>query len=749
MTSPFQAYEGDEPYLFVSYAHRDAERIYKELQFLHDAGINIWYDEGITPGSRWSDELANAIDHADLFLVFLTEAAVQSENCLNEMDFALRRRRPFLAVELEPVTLPPGIELNIGNRQSILSHRLDPADYRTRLLDAVTKSDRTLQTTRGAGLAHAPPPVPGSRSRSRAIQILAAAGALLLVGLLGYYLTRDGTADEQLDTLAVLPFANLSRDPEFDYLAVGLADELITTLGSINELSVSSRTSSFYYRNQAPQMQDIRERLGVSHAVEGSIRPQPEGVLVNVSLFETNQGRQIWTEQFNATTQEVSEISTQIAVAVAAVLRPQLDLSNQLKSTGTSLSSAAYEAYLKGLDFLAKPSTPETLDAATLFFKTAMAEAPTFARASAALCETYLTYYRMARTEEIQIYYDDAAAQCAAALELDPTLWSGHQALAALYRYSGRYEEALREIRLADTLQPNTASVYYEYGKILANAGEEEAAEDKLRKGVQLDPGFWGGYADLGDHLYLLGRYEEALAQFQKVEELTPNNVLMAVSLGAAYYMLDNPTAAHQAWKRGVRDNPDSESRGFWQSATWLGINSLNQSCADEAAYWQQKAISVSPEDHRLWGRLAESCQMQQSDPGKPDEVSSQAYQHAIMLAEKELFLNPNDWESLGLLALYRARLGLPDSSHDTVDRMLEMQPNNPDAVEIALLFATQQGDKRAIESLTRRLQKLNYPASALKKNPYLVGKQACQATTNEKERLICAHGRIIPALRN
>ena len=97
MTHPAPAYDGDGPYLFVSYAHADSDRVYRELVFLQQAGINVWYDEGITPGSRWSDELANAIDHADLFLVFLTEAAVKSENCLNEIDFALRRRRLWCA----------------------------------------------------------------------------------------------------------------------------------------------------------------------------------------------------------------------------------------------------------------------------------------------------------------------------------------------------------------------------------------------------------------------------------------------------------------------------------------------------------------------------------------------------------------------------------------------------------------------------------------------------------------------------
>ena len=137
MQLPFPAHTGTGSYLFVSYAHVNADQVYPEIGWLNEAGINIWYDEGITPGSRWSEELAAAIEGCALFLVFLTKESVQSENCLNEIDFALRRKRPFLAIELEPVNLPAGIELNIGNRQSILKYRFSEDHYRSRLLEAI------------------------------------------------------------------------------------------------------------------------------------------------------------------------------------------------------------------------------------------------------------------------------------------------------------------------------------------------------------------------------------------------------------------------------------------------------------------------------------------------------------------------------------------------------------------------------------------------------------------------------------
>jgi tetratricopeptide (TPR) repeat protein len=291
--------------------------------------------------------------------------------------------------------------------------------------------------------------------------------------------------------------------------------------------------------------------------------------------------------------------------------------------------------------------------------------------------------------------------------------------------------------------------VQHEYGKILEMLGEVDAAEQRLKRGIELDPGFWGGYADLGDLYYYSGRYQAALEQFQEALRLSPDNGLMAVSLGATHYLLNDLESASEAWRSAIKATPDSEARAFWQSATWLGINSLQQGCAAEAAYWQQQAISVSPNDHRLWGRLAESCQMQQPDPLTPDATSKQVYERAIELAEAELADNPNDWETLGLLALYRARSANDASARELIERTLNMQPGNPDALETALLFATQIGDTTWAEQLKARLLSLNYPPSMLERNPFLTGRKECSIETNEKERLICARGTIIPALRN
>ena len=112
-TLPFPAYSGDDPFVFVSYAHADADKVYPELELLRELGFNIWYDEGVSPGQSWPDELADAIGRCHLFVTFLTRSSVGSTNVTNEIDFALAKNKPF--------DVPPRISV-----AGITSANMDP-----------------------------------------------------------------------------------------------------------------------------------------------------------------------------------------------------------------------------------------------------------------------------------------------------------------------------------------------------------------------------------------------------------------------------------------------------------------------------------------------------------------------------------------------------------------------------------------------------------------------------------------------
>src|SRR5512143_3372053 len=116
---PFPAYNGDGPYIFVCYAHADAESVYPLLSWLHQQGVNIWYDEGISPGELWRSEVAHAIENSSLFLLFVSPNSIVRMDCLREIDYALDRLRPFLAVHIAATTLTAALRFRIGNVQAI------------------------------------------------------------------------------------------------------------------------------------------------------------------------------------------------------------------------------------------------------------------------------------------------------------------------------------------------------------------------------------------------------------------------------------------------------------------------------------------------------------------------------------------------------------------------------------------------------------------------------------------------------
>ena len=157
---PFDAYKGDDAFVFVSYAHGDALEVYQDIGWLHQIGVPIWYDEGISPGHTWADDLANAIDQAALVVVFVSEHAIASDNVSREISYALDAHKDVLAIHLDETELPKGLKLSLGNRQAIIKPRRSQDDYRRALLGAVSDHVATMNPAIEPAASRAPRPVP-------------------------------------------------------------------------------------------------------------------------------------------------------------------------------------------------------------------------------------------------------------------------------------------------------------------------------------------------------------------------------------------------------------------------------------------------------------------------------------------------------------------------------------------------------------------------------------------------------------
>ena len=247
MKQPLSAYRGDGPYVFVCYAHADMDAVHREIAWLNEYGINIWYDEGISPGHEWRDELATAIQDCARVLYFVTPNSVRSENCRRELNFAQEENREVVAIHLEPTDVPAGVRLGLNNRQAIRKYDLPVEEYRRRLI-------RVARETMDVRMS-APDAAAASGSK-RGLRIVALPLMLLLVVGAVWKLTplddpAVGTGSDPLanlagvessdgvlhNSIAVLPFDNLSPNPDDAYFAAGIHEEVLNQLAKVKDLS--------------------------------------------------------------------------------------------------------------------------------------------------------------------------------------------------------------------------------------------------------------------------------------------------------------------------------------------------------------------------------------------------------------------------------------------------------------------------------------------------------------------------------
>ena len=183
---PFDAYHGREPFIFVSYSHKDGAEVFAEINRLHQLGYRIWYDEGIDPGNEWTEEIARALEGAAYFVVFISDASVHSTNVRNEINFALNRGKPFLAIHLDDVKLPSGLELRMADIQAIYKWQLSDELYYRKLGRSLLAT--TKRGDADEGKPAVPEPVPRLKSSGTRWWIGAGIAFLVLVlGTLGYY----------------------------------------------------------------------------------------------------------------------------------------------------------------------------------------------------------------------------------------------------------------------------------------------------------------------------------------------------------------------------------------------------------------------------------------------------------------------------------------------------------------------------------------------------------------------------------
>ncbi|TLY14787.1 MAG: tetratricopeptide repeat protein [Thaumarchaeota archaeon] len=352
------------------------------------------------------------------------------------------------------------------------------------------------------------------------------------------------TTEGRLDThrVAILPLVSMSADPQDEFFADGLTEELIDRLSQVRELEVIARTSVMVYKKKEKKAAEIGRELKAGALVEGSVRKAGNRIRVTAQLIDANTEGHLWSSRYDKDLQDVFAVQSDIAEQVAEALRVRL-LPNEKKAIEkkTTESSEAYTLYLKGR-FYWNERTRNGTDKAVTYFEEAVKLDPRFALAYAGLADCYVIYedYGWLRPREANPKAKEYAMK---ALEIDPGLAEGHATLGMLYNYyEWRWDEAEKEFKRAIELKPSYATAYQWYSIFLRFMLRSNEAYEQIKRAFALDPLSRVIWSNIGEDLLVIGKVTEAIEQLEKLIEAYPDYSYAHVNLGFAYY-LDSRTA--------------------------------------------------------------------------------------------------------------------------------------------------------------------------------------------------------------
>jgi TolB-like protein/Tfp pilus assembly protein PilF len=364
--------------------------------------------------------------------------------------------------------------------------------------------------------------------------------AVVATGLLIFQLIRARSTPPPAATIsnksiAVMPFDNLSGDPQNAYFSEGVQDEILTRLAKIAELKVISRTSTQRFKSSPNDLRQIAQQLGVANILEGSVQKANDQVRVNVQLINALTDTHLWADTYDRKLTDIFAVETEIAKAVADVLKAKLTGSEQhVIAARPTANSEAHQLYLKGRFFWNK-RTASDLKKSIDYFQQAITADPNYALAYAGVADAYvwLPGYTVGTPRDC---YPKAAAAAKKALELDDTLAEARTSLAlAIWLYDFDSSQAIREFQRAIELNPNYAIAHQQYGNnTLMALGRFDDSIAEGKRAVELDPLSLVINTDLGSDYYYARRYDEAIAQLRKTLEMDPGFYIAHTVLGEA-----------------------------------------------------------------------------------------------------------------------------------------------------------------------------------------------------------------------
>ena len=584
---PFPAYRGDEPYVFVSYAHADSAEVYPLLIALRDMGIRIWYDEGIEPGSKWREELSSAIQNAEQVLFVASKRSVASVNCEREIDYALSLNVPVRVAYIENVELPPALSFSLGSHQGVFSAHYDAKTFQEKVFNSLTTApEKRLGQIRAT-----------MKKRSGALTALA---ALVLSPLLAFLVIQatisdDNAAKPPIDItptieapvrVAVKPLRNATDDDELNWVGDGLANLIRDQLSASRYAVVLSPVSWLNLAENAQSEAELiagARRNGIDYIVSGEYLGDEDNLLATMRVTNLRAGIDVMSQTYpNLTTTQLVNSSTRISLNIKQAMKiPRTNELQTLAADFVTENIAAYEAYVTGLEFYNRFAYEE----AESSMRTALSISPTFFIARYRLADILSATGRYSEAEKELAAIPDAAAEDArealyiegfrhvlsgdhkraietyqAILEKFPYEIEAQQLLARAYYDNLQKEEAIDVLKKLRLQEPENPHVLGALGFQLMNLGELKKAGETLDAYIDLYPDMPNARELRGALRLREAKISEAVEDFQKALELDPSFVAAKIGLARAQ-AFDGQLSAAATGFMTIRDDANLPPR--------------------------------------------------------------------------------------------------------------------------------------------------------------------------------------------
>ena len=486
----------------------------------------------------------------------------------------------------------------------------------------------------------------------KTVALIILAAMVVAIAAVTYFRHGSVQTTKTIDSLAVLPFVNMSGDPDTEYLSDGITDSLINSLSQLPGLKVMSRNSVFRYKDSDRDARDVGRELGVRAILTGKVTERGDEIWISVELVDALDNSHIWGEQYNRKLSDLLALQAAISKDISEKLRQRLTGEDEKRVTKRYTDNTeAYQLYLQGRYYLYK-RRPEAFKKAVEYFEQAIQKDPSYALAYAGLADSYNAYGNFSVTPGTESFpkAEEAAAK---ALELDSTLAEAHDSMARIkLYYHWNRADAETEFKRAIELNPNYAGAHYGYAYCLITMKRADEAIAEIKRAEELDSFSLAIVSDAGEIYYFARKPDEAIAQLRKAIDMDPNFVRAHFLLGRAL----------------------EQKREFAEA-----IAEFN------------KAVALSQDSTEVLAALGQGY----AASGKRDEA--QKILKELAGRSKEIYISPH------FMAIIYASLGDNDRAFEWLDKALEKRFPPLIYLEVNPIWDNLRSDPR-YEDLLRRI---------------------------------------------